>query len=326
MKQINQKSIYFLLTFLMSFALYAQDSTKVNLLPFGDMNQWMTRQVEESFIIGGNTRELYEIASSSLKLKVNQPYKNRKSPWATSSVYADVKGIDKGSVTVFPEKRGEGYAARLETRIEKVKVLGIININVLASGTIFLGEMLEPITDTNHPHQKLDVGMPFSKRPEALQFDYKVIAGGEKRKINGLSAKGDKVPGKDMAEVYIILQHRWEDAQGNIHAKRIATGWERFEHSEPVWQNAHRIPLHYGDISATDYYKDYMQLHTGENTDYTFNSKGKLMPIKVEGWGNADEEVTHMLLQFSSSNGGPYIGNPNSKLWIDNVGLVYKSN
>lgn len=312
-----------LLVFLFGISSFAQN-VKVEMLPFGKMDQWITRQVKESFIIGGNTRDLYEIAGPEAQVGPNEAYKNIKSPWATSSVYANVKGISKGSVTVFPEKCDNGYAARLETRVENVKVLGIIHINVLASGTIFLGEMLEPITDTDNPHSKLDVGMPFTKRPDALQFDYKVTTGGEKRKINGFSAKGEKVPGKDMAEVYIILQHRWEDAQGGVHAKRIATGWERFDHSVDTWQNAHRIDLKYGDISKTEYYKDYMHLHTGEAADYTRNSKGQLVPIQVEGWGNADEEVTHMILQFSSSNGGPYIGNPNSKLWIDNVGLVYK--
>lgn len=56
---------------------------------------------------------------------------------------------------------------------------------------------------------------------------------------------------------------------------------------------------------------------------YTRNSKGKMVPIQEIGWAKPDSEVTHLILQFSSSNGGAYIGNPNSKLWIDNVKLGY---
>ena len=56
---------------------------------------------------------------------------------------------------------------------------------------------------------------------------------------------------------------------------------------------------------------------------YTRNSKGEMVPILEEKWSNSMAEPTHIILQFSSSNGGAYIGNPESKFWIDNVSLVY---
>lgn len=59
------------------------------------------------------------------------------SPWGTSNVMAKVAGITKTNTSVFKEKRGNGFCARLETRIESVKVFGIVNIAVLASGSIF---------------------------------------------------------------------------------------------------------------------------------------------------------------------------------------------
>ena len=134
------------------FNLSAQTG-KVESIPFGNMDSWMVRKIKESGIIGGNTRYLYEITKGDTLVDV--AYKNPTSPWATSSVLAKVKGVTKTSITVFPERRGSGYCARLETRIENVKVLGLININVLASGTIFLGEMVEPITSTDNPQSKL---------------------------------------------------------------------------------------------------------------------------------------------------------------------------
>ncbi|AJA68607.1 PCMD domain-containing protein [Myroides odoratimimus] len=302
--------------------LATAQSEKVELIKLGNMDHWMVREVKESFIIGGNTQYLYEITETKDTLKDNTPYKNKKSPWATSSVLATVSGITKGSVTVFPEKRDNGYAARLETRIEKVKVLGVININVLASGTIFLGEMIEPITDTKNPQSKLVTGIPFTKKPKALQFDYKVTTGGPSKRVNGMGS-GTDAKRNDKAEIQILLQKRWEDKDGNVYAKRIGTGWELMDKSVKTWQNKHRLTVNYGDITKQSYYGAHMALRTGSNAYYTRNSKGKMVPIIEEGWGTADDEVTHLIVQFSSSNGGAYIGNTDSRLWIDNVGLVY---
>ena len=52
-------------------------------------------------------------------------YKNMGgSPWATSNVMARVAGITKTNTSVFPEKRGDGFCARMDTRMESVKVFG----------------------------------------------------------------------------------------------------------------------------------------------------------------------------------------------------------
>lgn len=293
----------------------------VEPIAYGDMDKWMVRKIKESGVIGGNTRYFHEIASGDTL--VDRPYKNTSSPWATSSVLAKVKGVTKTSVTVFPERRGNGYCARLETRIESVRVLKLFDINVLASGTIFLGEMVEPITGTDNPQSKLVTGIPFTKRPKALQYDYKVTTGGNCIKSTGFSGQ-KKVDRKDMAEVQIILQSRWEDNDGNIYAKRIATGWERFSKSVSEWQNNHRLEIHYGDISSKSFYAPYMGLKNGEEAYYTRNSKGKMVPIREIVWAALpDEKVTHLILQFSSSNGGAYTGSIDSKFWIDNVKLVY---
>lgn len=325
LKNITMKALTNLLLTLTIFCLpnlsFAQKE-RVELLSYANMDSWMVREIKESFVIGGKTQYLYEIGPKKDTLKDNTPYKNKQSPWATSSVLATVSGITKGSVTVFPEKRDKGFAARLETRIEKVKVLGIININVLASGTIFLGEMLEPITDTKNPQSKLVSGIPFTKKPSALQFDYKVITGGVSSKVNGMG-KGTVLNQKDNAITYIILQKRWEDKDGNVYAKRIGTGWEKFNKTQNTWQNKHRVTIHYGDISKQSFYASNMGLRSGQNANYTRNSKGKIVPINEQGWGASTDEVTHLLLQFSSNDGEPYVGNVDSRLWVDNVALVY---
>lgn len=93
--------------FLLSTNLWAQKE-RFELLPFGNMNQWQVREIKESLLIGGNTGYLYSINDSKDTLKNNTPYKNTRSPWATSSVLAVVSGITKGSVTVFPEKEAVG--------------------------------------------------------------------------------------------------------------------------------------------------------------------------------------------------------------------------
>lgn len=316
------QKLYPLLFFLFGISAFSQ-SEKIEAIPFGSMNNWFSREVKESFVIGGNTQTLYEIGNKNHKMEINEAYHNTDSPWATSTVMAKVKGITKASVTVFPEKRGQSdYAARLETKIEHVKVFGVLNIYVLASGTIFLGEMVEPITNTNNPKSKLIAGIPQTEKPHFVQFDYKVKAGGQSRKINGLT-KGSKLNQRDEAVAFIILQKRWEDNQGNIHALRIGTGWERFGKTINSWQNKHRLEVHYGDISKESYFKDYMGLKKGSEAYYAKNSHGKVVPIIEEGWGDKNDKITHMFIQFSSSNGEPYVGSPDNRFWVDNVKLVY---
>ena len=93
-----QKSVHRLLmtgfvAFISSLSLMAQH--KVEMLPFGDMDQWVDRQIKESSIIGGNTKNVYAIGPTTV-IKGDQVYKNMGgSPWATSNVMAKVAGIRK---------------------------------------------------------------------------------------------------------------------------------------------------------------------------------------------------------------------------------------
>lgn len=292
-------------------------------IKYGDMESWVVRNIKESGVIGGKTRTLYELGPNTT-INEAAAYKNLGgSPWGSSNVYCKVSGITKTNCTMKREKRGNGYCARLETEIVGVKVLGMINIKVLAAGSLFLGQTIEPIKDTNNPMSKISAGMRLDKRPKALIFDYKTVVPDTPNRIYKSAGSSKEVKGRDMPDVICLLQKRWEDEEGNIHAKRVGTIWQRFSKTTPDWINGARFEFQYGDIQGTPYYKSYMNLITGENTKYALNSKGVNVKIIEEGWASEDEEPTHIILQFDSSFGGAYVGTPGSTLWIDNVKLEY---
>ena len=305
---------------LMSINGYGQE----RFVPFkyGDFNSWVTRHVKESGIIGGDTKTLYEVGPTQ-SISGNEPYTNKGgSPWGTSNVMAKVSGITKTNVSVFREKRDAGYCAKLVTHIEKVKVLGLININVLAAGSLYLGDMKEPITGTKEGPQALNWGIPFTGRPKALRYDYKVAVASspDRIRLTGFSGKST-IKGKDLAVTVLLLQKRHEDAKGNITAKRVGTLVITYDKSTQEWKNGATYEIWYGDIRRRkDYNAELMGLRS---TDYARNSHGKSVPVKETGFATAGEKPTHLVLQFSSSHGGAYIGSPGNTLCVDNVGLVY---
>mgnify|MGYP000990397151 FL=1 len=318
MKRINH--LLALAALLGCASLHAQE--REELLPFGDMNQWIKREIKESSIIGGAQKEIYAVGPTQT-IKGEIPYKpTGGSPWATSNVMAKVVGIVKTNSSVFPERRDGGYCARLDTHMEGVKVFGVVDITVLAAGSLFLGEVHEPIKSTKNPNGLLLMGVPFTKHPKALRFDYKVrIADREKRiRATGFGRETD-VDGKDHAAVVCLLQKRWEDKEGNVYASRVGTFAIQYDKSCD-WQNAATYTILYGDITHNPAYRaDLMKLNAYEYN--TVNSRGKSVPIKEVSWAAPDEAPTHIILQFASSHGGAYIGTPGNSLWVDNVKLVY---
>ena len=298
--------------------------TSENVVPFayGDMDNWIVREIHESGIIGGNTKWLYDLGPSDT-IVGNTAFRNMGgSPWATSNVMAKVAGVVKTNTSVFPEKRGDGMCARMETRYESVKVFGLVDIEVIAAGSVFLGTVHEPIKGTKNPQAMLQSGVPFSKKPKALRFDYKVKAAPEKNRVRstGFSRKST-VAGQDSLAVILLLQKRWEDAEGNVYSKRVGTMVQRYTESTPDWVNDATYPILYGNITSKPEYKPYMRIQVEER--YTLNSKGKSVPIQEVGWAEPGEAPTHMVLQFTSSHGGAYIGSPGNTFWIDNVELIY---
>lgn len=284
-----------------------ETGSKMQFIPKANFESWTTQTIKESGIIGGNTVNLMHVGA----------------PWGSSNVWAKVSGVTKTNVSVYRDSHpGHGSCVKLYTHIVEAKVLGIINIKVLAAGSIFLGNTIQPITDTKEPMAKLNAGLRFTKRPKAIVFDYKThIVKGDRIHQNGIT-KGNTVAGQDMADCILYLQKRWEDAKGNIYAKRVGTMVHRFSTSTD-WKNNQTFEIHYGDIRNKSFYSSAWALTSGSVTKYARNSKGVMMPIREVGWASANETPTHLVLQFDSSHGGAYVGTVGNTLWVDNVRLAY---
>ena len=138
--------------------------------------------------------------------------------------------------------------------------------------------------------------------------------------LTGFSRK-TTVAGQDSIAAILLLQKRWEDKDGNIYSKRVGTMVQRYTESSNSWVNDATYPILYGDITKHPEYKPYMRIQVEER--YALNSQGKSVPIQEVGWAAEGELPTHIVLQFTSSHGGAYIGSPGNTMWIDNVELIY---
>lgn len=285
---------------------------------FGDFEHWVTRDIHESGIIGGKHKNVYAIGPTG-KIDGNTPYVPQGgSPWATSNVMAKVAGITKASNAVYPDTRpGGGRCAKLTTIIEQCKAIGIINVNVLVAGSMFLGRMMEPIKSTSDPYAKMDMGVPFTKCPDALCFDYRLLVPeGNCRVCSSGFSKQHTLAGHDNAEVVVLLQRRWEDSDGNLYAKRVGTGRELMGQTTDGWVNHHHVGIKYGKTPV-------MGLIPEAKSYYARNSRGRLVPVKEVGWDEPGARPTHLIVMFSAASGEPYTGTPGLTLWVDNVALAY---
>lgn len=293
---------------------------KRELIPYGDFQNWLKRDIKESLLLGGNKKRVYAIAPNG-HWEGFKPYKKGVSPWSSSNVLANVMGIVKTSNTVFPEDRGNGnMAAKLESMMVNCKVLGMVNITIMVAGTVFLGETIEPVKDADHPYSKLDMGIEFNKRPKALVYDYytNLSVHNTITTAKGWSVKN--APGKDQVQVFVLLQNRTENPDGTITAKRIATGKEYMSKSTFSWINDHKLDIHYGDIRKEPFYKEYMGL---SDQYYAKNSKGDMVQVRENGWADKDAVVTHAIVFFSSSSYEAFVGAVGNIFKIDNVRFEY---
>jgi hypothetical protein len=303
----------------------AQNKIIDQINSYGNFDRWCVREIEESGIIGGHTRYLYEFfgePTDTLRTG-KQPFTAPEGyVWRTNNVLAVVAGVVKTNNTVYPEKRGEGYCARIETHIEEVKALGIVNMDVTCQGVMLVGKLHEPIRDTKSPMSKVDYGFEYHGKPKAVKLDYKADVGHDVIRATGFSKKKNLgIP--DWAEFTVVLQKRWEDENGEVHALRVGTGIERIMKDVPDWVNGHEIRIHYGDITKEAFYQDYMGLKTDPDLVwYTTNSKGKIVVVHEEGWAAPDTEPNHMMIYFISSCGKAFYGGVGNTVWIDNVEVV----
>lgn len=305
-------------------ALHAQDSVVRQINEIGKFDKWCLREVKESGIIGGQTKYLYEFYGDQDTLVTGKtPFKAPAGYlWRTNNVLAVVAGVVKTNNTVFPEKRGNGYCARIETHIEEVKALGIVNMDVTCQGALLVGSLPEPITTTKDPMAKVLYGVPFTGSPRGVKMDLKADVGHEVIRGTGFS-KLKPMGYNDYAEITVILQKRWEDEEGNVHALRVGTGMERIMEDIPEWENGHMVKIHYGDITNEPFYQDFMGLKMDPETAYhALNSKGKNVIIQEDGWAEPGTEPTHMMIHFISSCGNAFYGGVGNTLWVDNVQVI----
>lgn len=302
------------------FTTLLYSNHRIEAVPYGDMDQWTVRYIQESNILGGQTKVLYTPAPTDT-LRDNQIYfPVENNPWGSSATYAKFMGIETamaGSVT--PEARGYGYCCKLCNVLTDIN---ICDIHAMVSGTIYMGKALEPlgIVAKSKPYTAIDFGVPFTLRPIALMLDYKAYISEADSLTSTERNKPEMVPGHDCAVIYVYLQHRWEDQQtGKIYARRVGTAYEKICESIPEWINNHEIPIRWGNITTSEEYQEYEGLN--QMNMMTRNSKGKMVKIEEVGW--SIDQPTHIIMYISASSAGVFRACEGNTLWIDNIRLVY---
>lgn len=292
-------------------------------IKYGDFSHWVTREITESKVLGGKTKTVYAVGPTA-HIKGNTAYKPQGgTPWASSNVYAKVSGIVKASNSVEPAMLNGNKVAKLETKMEHVKVLGLINMDVIVQGTLYLGRLSEPVSSTSNPFAKMSMGMPYTKSPKALVYDFRIDMPNVNTRVKSTGMGRKKtLSGRDQAEVYVLLQKRWEDKNGNLYAQRVGTGRERYSKSVP-WTRGHQLPIHYGDITKQSWYRPWMGLLNGAKAYYGYNSKGKLVPVREVGWAPVGTQPSHVLVMASTSCGEPFVGTEGITMYIDNIAFGF---
>lgn len=277
---------------LAALSVTAQERIEV----LNDFESWTERSIKESAIIGGKTKTLYKPGGV----------------WGCSNAYAKVMGVEKVSVSVTPEKRGNGTCCRMESKLEVVSAIGI-NFKALATGSIYTGKMVDVISakQTSDPNSAIDMGIPFTGRPTALILDYKALIKDEKAVYAPAKTQVKEVEGRDAGIITLFLQHRWEE-NGHVYAYRVGTVQKKITQSTDDWKNDFRIPVIYGKSSVA----------LAKNNQKTHNSKGEMVNIEEVDY-RADVEPTHLIVQISAGCMPPFTGCPGNIVWCDNIRLEY---
>lgn len=286
------------LVILFFVALYAQAQERIEMIPYGDFESWTEKQIKESALIGGQTKTLYKIGGS----------------WSSSNAHARALGVDKVSVSVTPERRGEGYCCRMESTLESVKAIGI-DFKALATGSIYTGKLQDVVglKQSSDPNSAIDMGVPFTGRPSALILDYKALIQDRTAVYAPAKTKVKEVAGHDKGHITLILQHRWEE-NGHVYAYRVGTAVQTIDRTTE-WQNDFRVPVVYGQAGA-------VLKELSNNRHKTHNSEGKMVCIEEVGF-REDMAPTHLIVQISAGSMPPFTGCPGNIVWCDNIRLAY---
>ncbi len=280
-KKLMKKIILGLLLVVVNF-VSAQE--RIVPLKYGDMESWTVRYIKESNLLGGKIKTLYILGPTDTIdcIKGNKPYTFAGNTiWGISNAYANVMGVAKGANTTQPERRGNGWCARLDTRMETVRVLGMLDIRVAIAGTLFLGAVIEPVRSANDPYGSIDMGIPFTQKPKAIMLDLKARVSEKRVVTKALGVGVSTIEGHDEPEVYIYLQKRWEDKDGNIERELYTfKGADTFRVLDlpgigmNIFNNGFKIVYGYDKSIAIKAYG----IKTGLMISYCLNVEGKLIP------------------------------------------------
>ncbi|MBV5314816.1 MAG: PCMD domain-containing protein [Prolixibacteraceae bacterium] len=320
--------ILMILFFIFSFGIhvFSQNNLSpyvdnVGQLNYSSLDFWYARKVKESILLSGNTIELFGVGKVDSKSDFYDTTLNdKKSPWATTNIYSKMV-LDIGNTRVFPEKRENGYCCRLETSIRKDNIAGL-KVEVLIAGTLFVGDLIEPIKSLKDPLKNVNQGVLFTRKPKAVKFDYKYKVGNQRVKA---IYSTDPAEGNDKSEFCLILQKRWEDKNGNVFATRIGGARQFFIGTVKEWINDSTFPIYYGDIThLKEYDAKTMGLIPGSGEVFVKNSQGKMVSLVETGWGKPNDVPTHLIFYFTSSYQGIlYTGSTETVFWVDNIEFVY---
>ena len=291
-------------------------------IPYGDMDEWQVRYIQESKLLGGQTKTLYALAATDT-IRENKAYiPTEDNPWGSSATYAKFMGIETGIAgSIVPERRGYGYCCKLQNVLTHVN---IGDIYAMVSGTLHMGQALEPLglAAKNRPYTATEFGVPFTQHPVALMLDYKATISEADSLITTERNKPEWIDGHDCAVVFVYLQYRWEDKEtGKIYARRVGTAYERICETIPEWVNNHEIPIRWGNITTSADYQAYEGLN--QRDMMARNSRGKMVRVEEVGWSL--DEPTHVVMYISSSNAGVFRAYEGNTLWVDNLRWVYES-
>lgn len=275
-------------------SLSAQERVEV----LSDFESWKTKQIKESSLIGGRTKTLYKLGGT----------------WDCSNAHAKAMGVEKVSVSVRPEMRGEGTCCRMQSTLEEVSAVGI-NFKALATGSIYTGTMLDVVgmKHSSDPNSAIDMGVPFTDRPAALVLDYKALIQDATAVYAPAKTKVKEVSGRDKGHITLILQHRWEE-NGHVYAYRVGTA-VKYINQTTDWKNDFRLPIEYGEAGKN-------QKALSNNRHKTHNSKGQMVCIEEVDF-REDVQPTHLIVQISAGSMAPFTGCPGNTVWVDNIRLTY---
>ena len=292
-------SILLLIIALLAISVRISAQERVEVL--SDFESWTEKNIKESRLIGGQTKTLYKLDGT----------------WDCSNAHAKAMGVEKVSVSVSPERRGNGYCCRMESTLETVSAIGI-NFKAFATGAIFTGKMLDVVgmEQSKDPSSAIDMGVPFTGKPSALVLDYKALIQNQPAIFANAGTHVKTVDGRDRGHITLILQHRWEE-NGHVYAYRVGAAEKSIDSSTEDWLNDCRVPVQYCQTGQTNALTN--------NRFKTHNSNGDMVNIEEVAW-RSDMQPTHIIIQISAGSMPPFTGCPGNTMWVDNIRLTYDTN